>query len=143
MNKSKLQCLECLLLRHMTAIVISHQCVRLIGAGASRLGFSVCKASYAAGSSGVLLATVRFTGSLPQDCPGLAAAGWVSRSFQGKDCCVKTTCHLLVKTFWILDESLISPAVPPAARTSLPRGLSQGYTGLTRHEALSCAKFCP
>lgn len=64
---------------------------------------------------------------LHQGCPGLMAVGWVPGYFQGKGCCVKSTCHLSVKMFWILnDESLISPAVPSAARTSLPIGLYQG-----------------
>lgn len=60
------------------------------------------------------------------------AVGWVPRSFQGKDCCVTIACHLLVKMFWNLnDESLISPAVPSAARANLPTGLHRGVSWKT------------
>lgn len=86
---------------------------------------------------------VTLTSPLQQDCPGFVAGGWVPGYFQGRDCCVRTTCHLLAKTFWILRaESLLSPAVPSAARMNLPTGLYQGmrWSGLACN-TLSCANF--
>lgn len=95
---------------------------------ASRLVYVSSLVEYFCGISGVTTGPrSRSPTSLHQDCPALPAVGWIPRYFQGKDCCVKTTCHLLVKSFWILnDESLMSPAVPSAARTNLPLGLCQG-----------------
>lgn len=84
------------------------------------------------GTQGGCQPMVTLTLPLQQDCPGFAAVGWVPGYFQGRDCSVRT-CHLLVKIFWILrDESLLSPAVPSAARLNLPTGLYQGmrWSGL-------------
>lgn len=127
MTKSKIQFVECRLLQCMTVTVICHWSLMfLIGMDCLKacLSFFACEIVY----MGWLLAPSHVHRScLQQDCPGLPAVGWVPRYFEGKDCCVKTTCHLLVKMFWILnDESLISPAVPSAARANLPFGLYQG-----------------
>ena len=78
---------------------------------------------------------------LQQDCPAFAAVGWVPGYFQGKDCCVRPTCHLLAKIFWILRaESLLSPAVPSAARMNLPTGLYQGM--LLEWLGMQCFILC-
>lgn len=121
MNRSRVQFVECLLLSRVTAIC--HW--------ATSPTFSLCR--IVPGSSGVTAG--------PRSCPQAVSSAGLSRLdgcwlgppvLSGHDCCVKTTYHLLVKMFWILNnESLISPAVPSAARTNLPVGLYRGVSWKT------------